>query len=107
MTPDSFAIAQETIDGTLMLRASGKFDRDTGLAIETKVKAHDGAGVVNLEGVEYISSSGIAHLVQLQTKHGARLACPAECVRDTLSLAGIMRILTLHDDEAAARAAEV
>lgn len=103
MTANPYVIAQELVEGALMLRARGKFDRDAGLEIEGLAKEHTGACVLNMGEIEYISSSGIAYLVKLHTTFGVRLANPAECVANTISLAGMERILTIHDDEATAR----
>lgn len=102
----SYRLTQETRDGTLVVRAGGKFDRDAGLAVEALLGPEIPRYVINLSQVEYISSSGIAYLVKLASSRGLRLAAPAECVRHAFGLAGIERILTLHPDEASAARAD-
>ena len=103
MTRSSPELHHEVSDGVLVVRAVGRFDADAGRAVEELVLAHDGPRVLNLAGVDYISSSGVANLVKLHTSRRVQIACAAQCVRDVLGLAGIERLLTLHDTEEAAR----
>jgi anti-anti-sigma factor len=90
-------------EGVLILRASGKFDRLAGTAVQERMLAHEGVCVLNLKGIEYISSTGVAFLAKLSASSGLRIANPAECVQNILSLAGVERIMSIFPDEAAAR----
>lgn len=96
-----FQLEAEERGGAKVVRARGKFDAATGQAVEGLLPA-SGPCVLALGGVDYISSSGVAALVKLATTRGVKLADPAACVRDVLSLAGIERILAIHADVDAA-----
>jgi anti-anti-sigma factor len=98
-----FELQQERFPDALVVRAHGKFDRPAAEAIEALLGDGAPAVVLNLGGVEYISSSGVAALVKLSATRGVRIASPAPCVRDVLSLAGIERVLRIHEDEEQAR----
>jgi len=99
---ESYEVTHETIDGARVVRVKGKLDRDAGAVIEEVLGAHSGPCVLNLEGVEYISSTGVASLVKLTSNRSAQIACPPDCVTDVLSLAGVTKILSIHGDERAA-----
>lgn len=100
-----FELEHERHADAIVVRARGKFDRGAAAAIEALLGGDtDPRVVLNLGLVEYISSSGVAALVKLSSTHALRIASPAACVRDVLSLAGIERILSIHQDEEAARA---
>ncbi|MGE0711245.1 MAG: STAS domain-containing protein [Planctomycetota bacterium] len=101
--PATYELTHETQDGFLILRASGKFDREAGVAVQERMSAHPGTCVLNLEAVQYISSTGVAFLAKLSAGEGLRIASPAECVLNTLSLAGVERIMAIYPDETAAR----
>lgn len=101
--PFGFELTEERSDDVLILRASGKFDRGAGTAVQEKMQEHPGVCVLNMGEVQYISSTGIAFLAKLSAGSGLRIASPAECVRHTLSLAGVERIMSIFPDEAAAK----
>lgn len=98
----SYEIDREQVGEALVVRVTGRLDRDAGDAIEEAVQAQVGLSVLNLAAVDYISSSGVAALVKLTAQHKVRIASPAGCVDDVLSLAGVTRILSIHADEQAA-----
>jgi anti-anti-sigma factor len=99
-----FELEHERLPDAIVVRARGRFDAGAGEAIEQLLRVQHGPCVVlNLCAVEYISSSGVAALVKLSATRPLRIADPAQCVRDVLSLAGIERILSIHVDEEAAR----
>ncbi|RMG09868.1 MAG: anti-sigma factor antagonist [Planctomycetota bacterium] len=104
MSPPTYQLSHEVQDTALVVRASGKFDREAAVAVEALILPHAGLRILNLAAVEYISSSGIAGLVKLSARAGLRIASPAECVRNALSLAGIEPILSIFPDEVSARA---
>lgn len=98
----TFELSHEKSGGALILRATGKFDREAGEAVAAHMGAHSGTCVLNMSSVQYISSTGVAFLAKLSAGQGLRIAAPAECVRNTLSLAGVERILKIFaSDEAA------
>lgn len=99
-----FELEHEQLPDAIVVRARGRFDAGAGEAIEQLLRVERGACVVlNLREVAYISSSGVAALVKLSATRPLRIADPAQCVRDVLSLAGVERILSIHVDEEAAR----
>ncbi len=100
----SYQLSHEAIPGGVVVRVRGKFDREAGVAVEEVLRGHEGLRVVNLGQVEYLSSTGVAMLAKLSASLGLRIAAPAECVRHTLSLAGVERILAIYADEGEARA---
>ena len=55
-----YELTHDTIEGALVVRAKGKFDRQAGSAVEVMLAKHDGLRVLSLAAVDYISSSGIA-----------------------------------------------
>lgn len=95
----AFQVEQETVGPALVVRVRGRFAGEAGEAVGRLMSARPGPCVLNLAGVEYISSAGVAALVKLSTRHGLRIASPADCVRDVLSLAGVERVLAIHPDE--------
>ncbi|MBX3471852.1 MAG: STAS domain-containing protein [Planctomycetes bacterium] len=105
MRATPFELEHERHPDAIVVRARGKFDGGAAEAIEALLPAGRAERVVlNLGQIDYISSSGVAALVKLSSTRPLRIASPAQCVRDVLSLAGIERILSIHGDEEAARA---
>lgn len=99
----TYELIPEQSGDALILRASGKFDREAGEAVAAQMGSHAGTCVLNMAEVQYISSTGVAFLAKLSAGKGLRIAAPAECVRNTLSLAGVERILQIYGDEEAAK----
>ncbi len=102
MSERPWDLSEERREGALIVRARGRFDAAAGDAVDAL--CGEGACVLSLAAVDYLSSSGVAALVKLVATRGVRLASPAPCVRDVLGLAGIERIITIHPDEAQALA---
>lgn len=96
-----FQLEEARRRGVRVVRAAGRFDAATAQAIEALLPRAEPC-VLTLDAVEYLSSSGVAGLVKLNAGRPLRIARPAACVRDVLSLAGIDRLLSIHDDEDAA-----
>ena len=78
--------------------------------LEETILASEGAVVVDLSGVDFLDSSGIAALLRARGMLGRAdrslvLVCPAGPVRRVLALTGIEELFVLLDspDEAAAR----
>ena len=99
----SYELTHESLPDALVVRASGKFDRAAGEAVEALLGAHSGSVVLNLADVAYLSSTGIAFLARLTAARGLRVAAASATVRATLSLAGIDKMLALYPDEGSAR----
>lgn len=98
----NFELNEEQQGPALILRARGKFDREAGEAVAATMERAGGLCVLNMSSVDYISSTGVAFLAKLSAGKGLRIASPAECVRNTLSLAGVERILSIYASEAEA-----
>ena len=103
MGKHDYELTLEAFAEGVVIRAEGKFDRAAGEAVERLLTGREGIAVLNMSAVTYISSTGIAFLVKLSTSLKVQIAAPAAGVLATLSLAGIERLLSIHDDEAAAR----
>lgn len=101
-----YELTHETKGNALVVHAKGKFDRNAGGEVQTLLDAHQGVRVLSMNEVSYISSSGIAALVKLSAQKQLRLAAVPQNILHTLSLAGIEKILSIHDDEAKARHAD-
>ena len=105
METQDHAISHERTPEGLVVRIRGRFDRAAGVDIEAVLADTAKAGdvvVLSLEGVEYISSSGVASLVKLSAGQGIRIAAAPQCVMHTIGLAGIEKILHLYASEATA-----
>lgn len=103
---DAVDLTQQDLEGTLILRAGGKLDGRLGGEIR-RVVEESGSGTVVLElsRVEYLSSQGISMIVKVHSLTDLRLACLPQPVLEVLELSGIISMLRVFDDEAAALAA--
>jgi anti-anti-sigma factor len=99
----TYELIEEQSEDALILRASGKFDREAGEAVASHMGTYTGTCVLNMSEVQYISSTGVAFLAKLSAGKGLRIAAPADCVRNTLSLAGVERILKIFASDEAAK----
>ncbi len=98
----------ERRDGGALARLTGKVDHELVESLRSKLPgsdAPDAALVVELAGVDYVSSSGLAALARLSTLGDVRFAALPGAVRDVVGLAGLDRILSIFDDVGAALAA--
>ena len=55
--------------------------------------------LVDLAGVQYVSSSGLAGFAKLSTERDLRLVALPAMVRQVIGLAGLDRILAIYEDE--------
>jgi anti-anti-sigma factor len=95
-----FEVKDERRGEDLVVRVRGRFDLAAGEAVERSLAAGGRRLLLRLDEVTYLSSSGVAVLLKLATgKRRVALCCPAACVRDVLSLAGLDRIVAIHADE--------
>ena len=64
--------SRETDHGTLVIQASGKLDSDTNQyffdCVKDEIERGKSKSVINLEGLGYISSLGLAALVRASSK---------------------------------------
>lgn len=90
-----------------LVAVSGRVDSATApdfdKALQSLVHAGRNQIVLDLKGVEYMSSAGLRAMVSAlkATKGGggdARLAQPSTRVREVLELAGLTSIFTVYDD---------
>jgi anti-anti-sigma factor len=95
-------VTREEADGIVVLRASGKLDGAVGEEVVRLAADAAGALVLVLADVVYISSSGVAALVNLALRGNLRVVKAPDCVRAVLELAGVDQLFKLFDDEAAA-----
>ncbi len=103
----SFEVAQEP-GGMDVLRVIGRLDaRTSPLLIEQCVPVRERGRplILNLEGVTFLSSSGIGSLLALTEEfreRGAslRLAAPSQTVREAVELLNLQEFLALYDSEA-------
>ena len=102
MTPPGYQLTERIAAEALVISAEGRFDREVGLEVQRRIEGHQGPSVLNLAKVDYISSSGVALLTKLYATLGVRISSVSECVEHTLSLAGILQIITLYRDDDAA-----
>jgi len=98
-----------------ILRVTGRVDASTYTELETKLKEYMDAGrkhiVLELDGVEYLSSAGVRVLISTQKSlkpWGGRLvlAQPSDRVKDVLQLAGVDVLFPTYDTTIAALATE-
>jgi len=100
--PPAFTIEEQARRGAVrVVNARGRFDGATAAALEALLPRAEPC-VLQLESIDYLSSAGIAGLVKLSSTRRLRIARPAACVRDVLSLAGIDRLLSIDEDVDAA-----
>lgn len=94
-----------------LVQASGRIDSSTAGDFEAALKelAKNGRHhtVVDLSGVEYMSSAGLRALVgalRENKRHDGNLllAAPSQRVREVLTLAGLESVFELYDDVTAA-----
>jgi anti-sigma B factor antagonist len=104
-------IEEKDVGGVKILRLTGRLDAYSANEVEKSITGLIDGGcvriVVNLEGVEYISSSGLrvmlAALKRLRKLKGElSLACLRPYVKEVFDIAGFTQIFTIYDREAEA-----
>ena len=99
----SYELGEEVRGDALLVRLSGKLDGTSGNdVVEALEKAGLGKLVLDLSGVEYMSSSGLSIILKLKTVCDLRLLALPAAVREILELAGVVPLLRLFDQESAA-----
>jgi anti-sigma B factor antagonist len=111
MTESSFTVNIEDLKRVELVEVSGRIDSSNAAQFDDILKEIAKRGkfnvVLDMSGVDYISSAGLRALVALlreNKKHrgDVRLATPSERVMEVLSLAGLDSLFTVYDDRAAA-----
>jgi anti-sigma B factor antagonist len=107
----SLDVSSRQVNGVDVVVIRGRMDAhsstEAGANINRLIEGGSRRIVVNLAGLEYISSSGLRILLsalkQLKKEDGAlKLACLQPSVREVFSMAGFDRIFLLFDDEESA-----
>jgi anti-anti-sigma factor len=98
-----------------VIRVTGRVDAGNYGELENKIKEYMDAGhrhlVLELDGIEYLSSAGVRVLISAQKNikpWGGRLvlAQPSERVKDVLQLAGVDVLFPTYDTTVAALGTE-
>ncbi|KAB2901374.1 MAG: anti-sigma factor antagonist [Xanthomonadales bacterium] len=113
MSANANAVTRQRVDGATIVCLQGEVDLSWSQQVRRAVLDAFADGVpvgVDLAGVGYIDSSGIAALVeglQLGRARGQRFAlvAPSDAVRAVLELARLDRVFTIVDSAAAVGAA--
>jgi anti-sigma B factor antagonist len=111
MTESTFSVNIEDLKRVELLEVSGRIDSSNAAQFDDILKELAQRGkynvVLDMAGVDYISSAGLRALVALlreSKKHrgDVRLAQPSERVVEVLSLAGLDSLFTVYSDRATA-----
>ena len=110
MAESKVDIQVEDLKRVELVRVSGRIDSSNASQFDNVLKEvaerkHN--VVLEMSGVEYISSAGLRAIIALLReckKHrgDVRLANPSECVVEVLSLAGLDSLFEVYDTESAA-----
>lgn len=104
-------ISAREVNGVTVFNMSGRLDANTVEDVEGKITAaiDDGATklILNMEGMDYISSVGLRVLVMAakrisQTQGGLALCTIQDQVKEIFDLAGFSAFLKMFDDEESA-----
>lgn len=101
---DKFSIQSDTSGDVAVVTAGGRFDSETSPNLDaelTKVLAEKSKLVLDLNGVEYLSSAGLRAIVKaLQAAQaaggGVKLANASEPVETILRTVGMMEMLKMY-----------
>ena len=101
---DNFSIQSDTSGDVAVVTAAGRFDSETSPSLDaalTNILGTKNKIVLELNGVEYLSSAGLRAIVKaLQaaqaTGGGVKLACAPEPVETILRTVGMMEMLKMY-----------
>ena len=98
-TKDMKRVSLVTVSGRVDSATAPDFEK----ALQALIQANRSQVILDLKGVEYMSSAGIRGMVSAlkAAKNGGgdvRLAQPSTRVRDVLELAGLVSIFTIYQD---------
>ncbi|WOF16382.1 STAS domain-containing protein [Methanoplanus sp. FWC-SCC4] len=91
-----------------VIRVSGRIDAKSSIELETGIKEIINNGktnlLINMDGVDYISSSGLRVLLSTLkklkvSKGGLKIACLKPFVMDVFRISGFDDIFEIYDDE--------
>jgi anti-anti-sigma factor len=111
MMETSINIAVESMKRVDLMTVNGRIDSSNAATFEGSLKELTGNGrhnlVLNLAGVNYMSSAGLRTLVSIlkecKKRNGdIRLAAPSERVAEVFSLAGLDSLFKIFEDNTAA-----
>jgi anti-anti-sigma factor len=105
-------IGEEREDGVLVVTLAGRLDSLTSSELEARLLDHaarERRVVVDMRGVEYISSAGLRVFLRLlsklqEAKGGLVLCSMGDSVREVFDLAGFMAIFAVEPSRALALA---
>jgi anti-sigma B factor antagonist len=104
-------IVEQKLGNVNMLSLSGRLDAYSATEVETKINSLIDAGqprlVIDLEKLEYISSSGLrvflAALKKAKKQEGdIKLACMKPFIKEVFDIAGFSQLFSIFDDREAA-----
>jgi anti-sigma B factor antagonist len=111
-TDDSISIQlEEPTPGAALLRVTGEVDMLTSSALRTAIADALGAGrerlVVDLDGVEFLGTSGLAALVEARSEAERLdtelwLVCSSRRILRPLEIAGLVDLFRIADTRSAA-----
>ena len=101
---DKFSVHSDMSGDVVIVTASGRFDSETAPNLDAellKVVGEKNKIVLDLKGVDYLSSAGLRAIVKaLQTVQksggGVKLACASEPVETILRTVGMMETLKMY-----------
>ena len=103
------AVSRSAQDGAQVIELTGELDLGSIHELDDALAATDRAGVVcvDLSGLAFIDSTGLAGIVrahQSAEEHGGALVvvAPGGAARRTLETSGLLALLRVFDDRAAA-----
>lgn len=103
------AVARSEQDGAQVVELVGELDLGSIHALDDALEAAAGAALIclDLSGLQFIDSSGLAGIVRAhqsseQADCAMTIVAPAGAVRRTLETSGLMALLHVFDDRAAA-----
>ena len=104
-------ITEKKLDNVNVLSLSGRLDAYSATEVETKLNSLIDAGqprlVIDLEKLEYISSSGLrvflAALKKVKKQQGdIKLACMKPFIKEVFDIAGFSQLFNIFDTQDAA-----
>ncbi|MBI5964213.1 MAG: STAS domain-containing protein [Chloroflexi bacterium] len=101
---DKYSVHSDMRGDVAVVTASGRFDSETAPSLDaelSKIAAEKNKIVLDLKGVNYLSSSGLRAIVKAlqavqKSGGGVRLACASEPVETILRTVGMMEMLKMY-----------
>ena len=107
---DKFSVHSDMSGNVAVVTASGRFDSETAPSLDvelSKVVSEKNKIVLDLKGVDYLSSAGLRAIVKAlqavrKSGGGVKLACASEPVETILRTVGMMEMLKMFPSVEAA-----